>query len=547
MRRLFNNLSVNTSLTAMLIVFSLLILLTAGLGYLVDRKGETALDELNAINVHQLNAFNLTWAHLADVQLDSTKAARALEQRNTERASHYLALAQEAMALAAHRHQQFADEPKSPRGQPLANAIEETYQHLVDDGIAPQLDALNRGDMAAFEALLPEVEATFAEFHHVGQDFIDYADARGAGLMAEITAFQQRADLIKIGVLLLAIVIVVMVRQGIARTIVRPLRQAATHFEAIAGGDFTRPIHVDGRNEIGTLFRAMREMQTGLSSTVLTVRQASGAIHVGSRDIAQGNMDLSVRTDEQAASLQETAASMDQITETVKQNADNAAQGNTLAGEASASASQGAEVIAAVTSTMQAISESAKRIHEIIGVLDAITFQTNLLALNASVEAARAGEHGKGFAVVADEVRNLASRSADSAREIRGLIETSNRQVADGDRLVKEADGAMQTLQSSIRQVADIMQEISAASREQSMGISQVNQAVGLMDEVTQQNAAQVQQAATAAQTLEQQANQLADAVATFRLEESERGSHLQSAASRTSEAGTPALQATFA
>ncbi len=305
---------------------------------------------------------------------------------------------------------------------------------------------------------------------------------------------------------------------GLHAAIVSPLQLATRVARAIAGGDLTQQVRVERGDDTGRLLQALQQMNANLVAVVGDVRANVEAIHLGSREIAQGNMDLSGRTEAQASSLEETAASMEQFASTVKQNAENAQQGNHLAHSASDVARRGGDAVSEVGATMMAISGSAKKIVEIISLIDGIAFQTNILALNAAVEAARAGEQGRGFAVVASEVRSLAQRSAGAAREIRQLIHDSVQKVDAGGRLVENATLTMQDIVQSVRHVTDLMAEISAASHEQSQGIDQVNQAVSQMDQVTQQNAALVEQAAAAAASLEDQAARLAQSVSVFKL-----------------------------
>ena len=285
----------------------------------------------------------------------------------------------------------------------------------------------------------------------------------------------------------------------------------------IANGDLTTRVDVSHALP-GSVTYAMSQMQTALTRVVGSVRASSDSIATGSGQIAGGNVDLSSRTEQQAASLEETAASMEELTATVKQNADNARQASALARDASSTADHGRGVVHQVVETMQGITDSSQRIASIINVIDSIAFQTNILALNASVEAARAGEEGRGFAVVAGEVRNLASRSAEAAREIKALIEESTSRVDDGSQLVEQAGKTMADVVGAVRRVTDIIDEISAASQEQSEGIAQVNAAVAQMDQVTQQNAALVQEASAASASLAEQAQNLQEAVAVFRL-----------------------------
>lgn len=300
--------------------------------------------------------------------------------------------------------------------------------------------------------------------------------------------------------------------------IVSPLRLATRVARAIAGGDLSTQFKVERSDDTGRLLRALQQMNANLVAVVGDVRANVQSIHVGTREIAQGNMDLSARTEAQASSLEQTAASMEEFASTVQQNADNARQGNELAHNASEVARRGGDAVLHVGATMGAISDSAKKIVEIIGLIDGIAFQTNILALNAAVEAARAGEQGRGFAVVASEVRSLAQRSAGAAKEIKMLIHDSVGKVDAGSRQVADATATMDEIVRSVGRVTAIMAEISAASHEQSTGIAQVNQAVLQMDQVTQQNAALVEEAAAAAASLEDQAARLAQSVSVFRL-----------------------------
>jgi len=305
----------------------------------------------------------------------------------------------------------------------------------------------------------------------------------------------------------------------LTRGIVGPIRQAVEVAETVAAGDLTRRIEAGGRDETGALLRALRNMNDNLVRIVGDVRGGTASIHGAAGEIAAGNLDLSSRTEQQAAALEQTAASMAHLTDTVRQNADNARQANQLSIAASSVASDGGAVVEQVIQTMGSINASSKKIVDIISVIDGIAFQTNILALNAAVEAARAGEQGRGFAVVAGEVRTLAQRSAAAAREIKALIDDSVGKVDTGARLVDQAGATMQQVVSSIQRVTDIMAEIASASHEQTGGIEQVNAAIGQMDETTQQNAALVEESAAAAGSLQAQAARLAQAVDLFKLD----------------------------
>ena len=314
----------------------------------------------------------------------------------------------------------------------------------------------------------------------------------------------------------------------ITRSITKPLRQAVNVADRVAEGDLSVPIVVDSRDEVGQLLTSLQHMQQSLIKTVANVRSNAEGVSTASVQIAQGNQDLSGRTESQASALEETAASMEQLGSAVKNNADNARQANQLAQAASTVAIQGGEVVGQVVETMKGINDSSRKISDIIAVIDGIAFQTNILALNAAVEAARAGEQGRGFAVVASEVRSLAGRSSDAAKEITSLISASVERVERGSVLVDKAGATIAEVVGSIRRVTDIMGEISAASSEQSSGVAQVGEAVTQMDHATQQNAALVEEMAAAANNLKSQAEDMVQAVAFFKLTP---GSHTAAAA----------------
>ena len=320
----------------------------------------------------------------------------------------------------------------------------------------------------------------------------------------------------------LALVITLSATSAMALVFVRsmtgPLSQAVALSRAVAQGDLSGAPIAHGTNEVGQLLEALQQMRAQLTQVVRNVRSGSESVATASVQIAQGNTDLSARTESQASALEETAASMEQLNATVRQNADSAQQASQLAANASTVAVQGGEVVAQVVDTMHGINASSQKISDIIGVIDSIAFQTNILALNAAVEAARAGEQGRGFAVVASEVRSLAGRSAEAAREIKTLISASVERVAQGSALVDRAGATMCEVVGAIRRVTDIVGEISAASHEQSLGVAQVGEAVTQMDQVTQQNAALVEEMAAAASSLKNQAEDLVHVVSVFRL-----------------------------
>ncbi len=315
-----------------------------------------------------------------------------------------------------------------------------------------------------------------------------------------------------------AIVIAIGVAVAITRSVTVPLAQATAAAEKMGAGDLTANADVSGSDEVAQLLRALTTAQQALARTVQQVRTGVDSVGTASREIATGNQDLSSRTEQQASNLQQTAASMEQMTSVVNQNAENARQANQLALGATQVAAKGGAVVGEVVTTMDQITASSRKIADIIGVIDGIAFQTNILALNAAVEAARAGEQGRGFAVVAAEVRTLAQRSAQAAREIKGLIGESVDKVETGSRLVADAGQTMGEIVQQVKRVSDLIGEITSSTLEQSNGIGQVNQAVTQLDQMTQQNAALVEESAAAAQSLRDQADTLSQAVSVFKL-----------------------------
>lgn len=361
-------------------------------------------------------------------------------------------------------------------------------------------------------------DATMAEVINLS----DYNSKGAAIAWSAAKIVYSNARLMVIASIVLAVGLAAALAFLISRSIARPIGEAVKAASDIASGDMTIALFARGTDETAQLLQSLESMRTSLAGVVTTVRQRSETVAIASAEIAQGNHDLSNRTEQQASALEETAASMEELGATVNQNADNARLGNELAVQASNVAVKGRQVVGQVVETMKGINDSSRKIADIIGVIDGIAFQTNILALNAAVEAARAGEQGRGFAVVASEVRSLAGRSAEAAKEIKLLISTSVERVREGTALVDVAGSTMTEMVSSIQRVAQIMGEISAATSEQSTGVSQVGEAVTHMDQVTQQNAALVEQMAAAASSLNSLADELVQTVAVFHLNENE-------------------------
>jgi methyl-accepting chemotaxis protein len=401
----------------------------------------------------------------------------------------------------------------------LRSAIAEVGKQL--DKYAKQADAaidLSSVDPNTGIAAMQGADAAFASLNKIMSEIVARSEA---GSLAVIAASQQRS---RTTYLLLAALglLVAGVAVGLSwlmqRKLVAELARAVVLTQGVAGGNLRVDASSTRQDEVGDLMRALGIMTTQLNQSIATVHGSSESIRLASAEIATGNHDLANRTEQTASNLQRAAASTEQLTGTVRQSADAARQANQLAASATEVAVRGGAVVAQVVSTMEEINTSARKISDIIGVIDGIAFQTNILALNAAVEAARAGEQGRGFAVVASEVRSLAGRSAQAAREIKNLIGVSVEKVDSGTRLVADAGKTMTEIVNSVKRVSDIIGEISAASSEQSDGISQVNTAVTELDQMTQQNAALVEQSAAAAESLREQAQRLAQLVSTFRL-----------------------------
>ncbi len=405
-------------------------------------------------------------------------------------------------------------------GQVLAHADQAKVLKPAKE-IAAELALENLSGLAGKKELIQSSVAGKSSFIYLQQ--INGSDLYLALVVDKQKALASLDQLVMVSavVLLILLAIVLPVTTWLVGHMLSGLQRVRDAMLAIAagGGDLTRKIDVEGEDEVAQTADAFNNFMDQLRVMVVDVRKATDSITVGATEIATGNMDLSGRTEQQASSLEQTAASMEELTEAVRNNAENAREANRMAVNASDVATQGGEVVNKVVTTMQGISDSSRKIVDIISVIEGIAFQTNILALNAAVEAARAGEQGRGFAVVASEVRTLAQRSAAAAQEIKSLIEDSVSKVNEGSELVDKAGASMTRIVSAVDQVAAIINEITSASAEQSDGIQQVNQALAHMDEATQQNAALVEQAAAAAGSLEEQASLLKVAMSAFRME----------------------------
>ncbi|WP_337261617.1 MULTISPECIES: methyl-accepting chemotaxis protein [unclassified Serratia (in: enterobacteria)] len=510
---MFNRIRISTSLFLLLLTFCLMQLISTGLSYTASRSDHHNLNLISQ-GSQQRDALSLSWVSLLQARNTLNRAGtRAALKVPQEQVNALMGSARSSLLKADLYFNQFLALPSEQ--QQLTASTKASYERLRG-ALRELIGFLEKGDLQAFmdqptQKTQDLFEADVIQYLQRVNENINQANA------ANQLSFTLAGWLV-CGAVLMLIVVTGSAMWWLRNMLIGPLGIMRSHFERIASGDLATPVKVVGRNEISQLFASLQRMQNSLIGTVGAVREGAESILIGLQDISEGNNDLSSRTEQQAASLEETAASMEQLTATVKQNADNARQASLLAREASATAVKGGALAGDVVTTMHDIASSSQKIGAITSVIDGIAFQTNILALNAAVEAARAGEQGRGFAVVAGEVPNLASRSAQAAKEIKGLIDESVDRVKQGSMLVESSGTTMQDIVHSVTRVTDIMGEIASASDEQSRGIEQVSQAVTQMDQVTQQNAALVEEAASAAVALEDQAITLADAVSVFRL-----------------------------
>ena len=519
---MFNRIRISTTLFLILILCGILQIGSNGMSFWAFR------DDLQRLN--QVEQSNQQRAALAQTRAVMLQASTALNKAGTLTALSYPAddiktlmttarasltqsttLFKSFMAMTAgNEHVRALQKETEKSFARWHNDLEHQATWLESNQLSDFLTAPVQGSQNAFDV---NFEAWQLEINHV---------------LEAASAQSQRnyhiSALVFISMIIVAAIYISSALWWTRKMIVQPLAIIGSHFDSIAAGNLA--IAVYGRNEITAIFASLKTMQQALRGTVSDVRKGSQEMHIGIAEIVAGNNDLSSRTEQQAASLAQTAASMEQLTATVGQNADNARQASELAKNAATTAQAGGVQVSTMTHTMQEIATSSQKIGDIISVIDGIAFQTNILALNAAVEAARAGEQGRGFAVVAGEVRNLASRSAQAAKEIKGLIEESVNRVQQGSKLVNNAAATMIDIVSSVTRVNDIMGEIASASEEQQRGIEQVAQAVSQMDQVTQQNASLVEEAAVATEQLANQADHLSSRVAVFTLEEHEVARH---------------------
>ncbi|MFP1798147.1 methyl-accepting chemotaxis protein [Lonsdalea quercina] len=518
---MLNRIKVVTSLVLILALFSVIQFISSGLFFNSLKTDRDIFRDTRILN-EQRSELDSTWTYLLQARNTLNRAGSHLalnqngQSADSAIAKELIDLAKKQLQTANEHFREYENIPYSPKqGVMIQAAVKADYDTL--NGALNELVLFITTDR--LQAFLNQPTQSYQDKFE--KTYLTYRDSYNAiykDAIDENESAYASALWILSSIVVFVLVMSGLVWLGVNRALIQPLNKIVENIRYMAKGDLTHRLEFQGTNEMGILADSLRHMQSEFISTVSAVRQGAEAIYTGSSEISAGNNDLSSRTEQQAASLEETAASMEQLTATVKQNAENARQASQLALSASETAQKGGQVVDNVVKTMHDIAGSSQKISDITSVIDGIAFQTNILALNAAVEAARAGEQGRGFAVVAGEVRNLAQRSAQAAKEIKTLIDDSVGRVDEGSKLVETAGETMGEIVGAVTRVTDIMGEIASASDEQSKGIDQVGQAVTEMDRVTQQNAALVEESASAAVALEEQVRGLNHSVSLFRL-----------------------------
>lgn len=518
---MLKTLSIRTGLLSLLAVMTLLLVLVSGIGIYALTKSSTSLQRIDHLQSDQMTQLNEGYTLLLRARNEASQAVRLMEigmlddaTRAVKALNGEVAQGQKIIADVSQSSMDDAD-----GAQLLAN-VAKSFDIYNTQAIVPMLAALNQQNVDSYYDLLEKTMIPVSrQFDDAIHAFQDWGESRGQIEVAAVHSTKNRVLVLMIIAILLTAGVMALGWLQLRHLLLKPLAAAIGQLEQVAAGDLTHSPLKASSAEIKRLNVAITGMRESMMNSVMRVRDASSQIDVGSRELTAGNNHLAQRTESTATSLEQTAASMEEITATVKQNADNADQAHKLAQDVSDTADRGSEMVCYVIEKMQDIAGSANRIADILSVIDGIAFQTNILALNASVEAARAGEQGRGFAVVAGEVRNLASRSADAAKEIRQLISASQTHVSEGSDLAQQAGETMDEIASEVMRMTKLMREIASASQEQSRGIEQVNIAVSQMDETAQQNAALVQQSSAATRSLEEQSQALVAAMSSFRLQ----------------------------
>ncbi|MDX5628829.1 MULTISPECIES: methyl-accepting chemotaxis protein [unclassified Brenneria] len=517
---MLKNITIKVNLLVLLGAMVLLLLLVSAIGISSINQGKRSLATIDKIQGKELSALAGSYTASLRARTGVALAARQMVAGERIKAEESVARAQDYAVISRQEMARLLEYGAvTAHGKKLLEDIKKQYAVYIDLGIQPMIDALKRGNVDEYYSLLQNVVPPLsADMDKANNAFRDFALQVGQEMVSDAESFAV-SRLTTIGIacaLTLAMALIAWV--ALKHLVLLPLGKAVRQLEFISHGDLTHQIEDGGDNEIGRLMQSMKNMQHSLSLAVGRVRDAGGQIDIGTGELSIGNTHLAARTEESAASIEQTAASMEQLNATVKLNAENAEQAYSLAQNVADITGQGSNAVEQMVERMSLISQSSAHIADILAVIDGIAFQTNILALNAAVEAARAGEQGRGFAVVAGEVRNLAQRSAQSAKEIKALMLDSQERVREGTQMAETTGDIMNKVSEVVTHMTTLMREISSASREQSHGIEQVNVAVSQMDEAAQQNASLVEESTAATRSLEEQARQLAESMAVFKL-----------------------------
>ncbi|MBD2803263.1 Tar ligand binding domain-containing protein [Xenorhabdus sp. ZM] len=515
---MLGKLRISTSLYLLLMMFCVMQIISSGLSLGIIHTDQSYIERIE-LGTQRRDSLGLSWAALLQTRNTLNKIAIAQKVGQDQVIMDAMeALLKSSLNDAERNFAKFSSLPQygvSNRRDALLTEIEQSYKEY-HGALIELRDYLDEGHFQAF--LDQPTESHQRRMEVAYNNYMHYLNNNISETMTDAAFYYKIAIAMFFGSILMVFVVAISAHWWLRRNLLRPFANMSACFQDMAEGRLNTEISVTTNDEIGDIFKKLRDMQQSLIKSISAVRENTNQMYTGIQEITQGNTDLSSRTEQQAASLEETATSMEELTVTVRQNAENARQASALAISASSTATKGGELTTSVVTTMDEIANSSKKISAIISVIDGIAFQTNILALNAAVEAARAGEQGRGFSVVAGEVRDLAQRSAEAAKEIKTLIDESVQRVNQGSELVNHSGQTINELVKSVNQVTDLMAEIATASDEQSRGIHQVAQAISQMDQVTQQNAALVEQSAAAASALEDKADTLVRNVAQFEL-----------------------------
>lgn len=523
MRRL-DRMSIRLSWSLVLLAFGAIILATGALGLYANHHGRIAFADLHEVQVQQSRALNQAYIATLRAQVAMDRAAHLMRVPSFDRPGPVVDQAKAYMRDAEAAFERFQALPDVTAQQGAMDDLAARFQSLLNTGLSLQLMLLEEEDLGGYDAGQSRMAELSQAFMSAADEFFAATAESGDALADRFNAMAGWLNLALAGALSGALLLMWVVIWGVRANVIRPLSRIIEHFRRIADGDLAMAVEARGDNEIGQLYTELDRMRQALAQTVERVRDGGNRVLGNAAHLSEGNQELSARTQQQAASLEQTASSLDEMTASVADTAGHVREANALAEQATDKARQGNDGVDAFVETMAEIRERSSRIGEIVGLIDDIAFQTNLLALNASVEAARAGEQGRGFAVVAGEVRQLASRSAQAAREIRALIEASRGSVERGDGLSRRASEDMAAIVDVIQKLGERTDWIAHAATEQHRGLDQINQAMHQMGIVTQRNNAMVEQANRAAAALEDEAGRMRDFTARFRLPQAPDG-----------------------